>query len=190
MSTEQDFPKLSLDEILNGRKAAQGSVPICMRLDVMADIEELERQITRLSQDNDDPRMAAGNEESAAELADRIRELEAEAQRYTIDLRLQAIDRDEWHQKVDQFTERDDDAGTAKMDLAALVTDIFPKSLVSPEMSPGQRDDFLAKLSEAQWESVMQKIFDLNRRTVTVGKSLTASFVTRPKNAKQGPAGQ
>lgn len=188
MST--DFPKLSLDEILNGRKAAQGSVPICMRLDVMADIEELERRILQLKQDTDDPRMAAGNEESAVELADQIRALEDEAQRYTIDLRLQAIDRDEWHEKVDQFTVRDVEAGTAQLDLAALVTDIFPKSLISPEMSPGQRDDFLAKLSEAQWESVMQKVFDLNRRTVTVGKSLTASFVTRPKSAKPEPAGQ
>ena len=64
--------------------------------------------------------MAAGNEESAVELADQIRALEDEAQRYTIDLRLQAIDRDEWHQKVDQFTERDTEAGTAQLDLAAL----------------------------------------------------------------------
>lgn len=188
MSTE-DFPKLSLDEILNGRKPASKSVPICMRLDVMADIEELEREITRLGQDNDDPRLAGANELSAAELADKIRELEAEAQKYTINLRLQAIDRLVWNQKVDEHTE-ELESGEKKLDLSALVVDIFPDSLVSPEMSIKQTNDFLTKLSEGQWEQVMQATWDLNRRVTTVGKSLTASFATRPKNAKQEPAGQ
>lgn len=190
MSTESDFPKLSLDEILNGRKLAEKSIPICMRLDVMADIEELERQITQLQDDDDDVRMAAANGASAAELADAIRELEAIGRQYTIDLRLKALERSEWKQKCDQFTEEDPDSGTQKLDLAALVLDIFAESLVSPAMGATQRDDFLKGLSDGQWEQVMQGVFDLNRRTVTVGKSLTASFAIQPKNKERGPAGQ
>lgn len=190
MST-QDFPTLSLDEILNGRKAAQKSVPICMRLDVLADIEEREREIKRLKSDNDDGdvRMVSSNETTAADLADQIRELEAEAQRYTIDLRLTAVDRKHWNAKVDEHTERNDD-GESKLDLSGLAEDLFPDSLVSPAMGAEQRTRFLAGLSEGQWESVLQAIWDLNRRTVTVGKSLTASFATRPKNEKRGPAEQ
>lgn len=185
MSTEKDFPKLSLDEILNGRKTAEKSIPIYMRLDVMADIEELERQITGLQGDTDDGRLA-GSGDDPADLADRIRELEAIGRQYTINLRVRALDKKLWKQKVDEFTEENED-GVAKLDLAALVTDIFPDSLVSPEMGPSQRDSFLTGLSDGQWESVMQGVFDVNRRTVTVGKSLTASFVTRPKNKGRGP---
>lgn len=190
MSTE-NFPKLSLDEILNGRKAAQKSVAVCLRLDVMADIEELERRIAQLKgADDGDARLAAANDDDAADLADQIRVLEATALQYTVDLRLQAVDKAVWKQKVDEHTERDDDTGEAKLDLAGLVEDLFPDSLVSPEMGADQRRSFLAGLSEGQWETVMQGIWDLNRRTVTVGKSLTASFATRPKSAKPGPAGQ
>lgn len=186
-----DFPKLSLDEILNGRKRPQKSIPICLRLDVVAEIEELERQIqSGKGNAADDLRMVSGEAETA-ELADRIRELEAVAHQYSIDLRVQALDRTEWPEKVAVYTETDD-TGEKKLNLPGLIEHVLsmPGVIVSPEMTTEQRTNLLSGLSDGQWEKVMNDVFQLNRRTVDVGKSLTASLVTRPKNEKPGPVAQ
>lgn len=180
---------LPIDQILAGRKLPQTSIPLCLRLDVMSEIEELERQINALRSgvEDDDPRLV-GTETDAAALADRIRELEEVARQYTIDLRIQALEKKEWAAKVAQFTEEDDE-GNAKLDMGAVVEHVLtlPGVIISPEMSGSQRDQMIAGLSDGQWETVLKKVFDLNRRTVSVGKSLTASLVTRPKNSTPAP---
>lgn len=187
----KDFPTLSLDEILNGRKLPQKSIPICMRLDIMADIEELERAI-QAAQGNavDDVRMT-GTESDVESLTEKIRELEAIGRQYTVDLRIQALDRKEWAAQVAEASTEDDD-GNSKLNLSDLTANVLalPGVILAPEMTADQRDRFLAGLSDGQWETVMQGTFNLNRRTVTVGKSLTASLATPSKNAKPGPVAQ
>jgi hypothetical protein len=187
MSLSDDAVKpLSVDEILSARKLATKSIPVCMRGDVLAEIQELEREINQLRSDDDDPRMVDSNQSSAATLADKIRELEAEAERYTINLRLQALERKEWNKQVDLHTDENLATGERKLDLAAMCVDIFPDSLISPEMTTRQQDNFLTGLTEGQWEEVMQGLWDLNRDRISVGKSVTASLAMQPKSGKPG----
>lgn len=179
-----------LDSILNGAKTAQDSIPICMRADVLAEIAELEREIHRLraNTDSDDPRMVDAGETTQAELAERIRDLEEIAHKGTINLRLQAVDRRRWESCVDNHKTFDEETQTEKTDLNAIVDELLPESIVSPVHLKGARyEKFLANLSEAQWEKVMQTIWDLNRTVTTVGKSVTASQVFQKQSAKQGP---
>lgn len=184
-----EFPKLSLDEILNGRKRAQKSIPICLRLDVMAEIEELERSI-QASQGNavDDLRMVDDTGDVPATV-DRIRELEAIAHQYTIDLRVEALERQQWSDEVGKYTETQDN-GDTKLNIAGLVEHVLtlPGVVTAPAMSTDQIRGLIAGLSDGQWERVMNDVFNLNRRTVDVGKSLTASLAMQPKNEKPGPA--
>lgn len=183
-----ELPTLSIDEILNGRKRPQKSIPICMRLDIMAEIEELERAIQAAQGTAVDDLRMSGSDEDAVTLADKITELEAIGRQYTIDLRIQALDKKEWAEKVALYTTEDDN-GDDKLDMGALTEHVLalPGTIVSPEMTADQRSRFIAGLSDGQWETVMKGNFELNRRTVSVGKSLTASLVTRPKNSKPGP---
>jgi hypothetical protein len=177
--------------MLAARKRPQTSIPICLRLDIMAEIEELERKINSAQGNAVDDMRMSGPGDDAAGYAERIRELEALGAQYTVDLRVEALDRKVWPAKVAQFTE-DDGEGNSKLDLAALVVHVLsiPGVIVSPEMTAGQRDELIDGLTDGQWETVMKSVFDLNRRTVSVGKSLTASLVTRPKSEKRGPAEQ
>lgn len=181
---------LSVSQILAARKLATKSLPVCMRGDVLADIQELERQINQLRSDDDDPRMVGANTATAGELAEQIRDLEEEAERYTINLRLQAVERGDWNRQVDLHTDEDPDSGERKLDLAALCVDIFPDTIIAPEMTAGEQTAFLTGLTEGQWEEIMQAIWDLNRKKITVGKSVTASLAMQPKNAKPGPDAQ
>lgn len=186
-----EFPTLTLDEILNGRKRAQKSIPICMRLDVMAEIEELERQITAAQGtvlDDADQRLAADGADIPG-MVEKIRELEAIGRQYTIDVRIQALDKKRWNDKVAEHTIEDDE-GNKKLDISALTFDIFADILVSPAMDTDQQNTFLTGLSDGQWEVVMNSVFELNRRVVSVGKSLTASLATQKKSEKRGPDGQ
>jgi len=180
-----DFPKLSLDEILNGRTRAQQSVPICLKADVLAEIQELEHKLRNLTTDEDDDRMVPTAGADPEDLARRIRELEAEAEKYTINIRLQAVERSSWNAAVDRNRKEDLDKGTEDLDLNGLAEDMFPQMLVSPEMNSDQRSRFLSGLSEAQWEQIIRAIWDLNRSVTTVGKSVTASQVLTRSAGKQ-----
>lgn len=175
---------LSIDQILSAAKLPQESVPICMRADVLSEIGELERRIRVLTADDDDIRMISQHEDNAADLADRIRELEAEADRHTINLRLQGVDRRRWNVAIDNHKAEDEDSGEEKLDLNALVEELFAESLVSPEMGPAEQERFLATVTEGQWEKIVQTIWVLNRTVTTVGKSVTASQVFMRRSAK------
>lgn len=178
------MPK-TMDEYLKAAELPQQSVPICMRADVLGEIGELERRIKNLQDaDEADLRLSAGDE--APELAARIRELEAEAAEYTMDLRLTAVPRLEWNKaRVKHTTENDD--GSEKLNLNAMMEDLFPQSVVSPEMTDGQRTDFLAGLTEGQWEAVIKAMWDINRGGASVPKSLRASMVRGQKSEKPEP---
>lgn len=182
---------LTIDQMLSGRKRPQASIPICLRLDVMSEIEELERAITTAQGTVGDDLRMVSPEGDIAELADQIRALEHEAEQYTIDLRVQALDRKEWAAKVAEFTE-DDGEGNTKIDMGVVVEHVLamPGVIISPEMSAGQLENLITGLSDGQWETVIKKVFELNRRTVSVGKSLTASLATRPKKETPGPVAQ
>ncbi len=181
-----------LDAIIDGAKTAQESVPLCLRADVLSEIGELERKIQTITADDDDPRMAGANDESAAELAARIRALEKVAEDNTINLRLQAVDKKLWKAKVDEHTEEIEDTGERKLDLNALVTDLLDnhETIVSPSFTPARLTKLLNALSDAQWETILQAVWRLNRTTTTVGKSVTASLVFLKRSEKPTPAGQ
>lgn len=181
--------ELSIDQILDEAALPQQSVPICMRADLLSQIQERERKILQLKSDDDDLRMVEQSEFTAAELADEIRALEAEAARYTVNLRLQAVDRYKWNKQTDAAKTEDEDSGTEKLDLNALVEAVFDDSLVSPAMSKTQQEKFLAKITEGQWESIIQAVWDLNRTVTTVGKSVTASLALMKRGEKPGPEG-
>jgi hypothetical protein len=184
-------PVKTMDDFLKARQLPQGSVSLCMRPDVLAEIAELERQIETLqnSDDADDPRMAVRTTETAADLADRIRALEAEAAEYNMDLRLTGVSRLRWNKAKDAATSKDDE-GTEKLDLNGLMEGLFAESLVSPEMTEGQRTDFLNGLTEGQWEKVIQTMWDLNRGGASVPKSMRASLALRTKSGKPEPDAQ
>lgn len=182
-----EFPKLSLDEILNGRKRAQKSIPICLRLDVLAEIEELERSI-QAEPDAAEDDLRIVDVSNKTQYAEKIRELEAIAHQYTVDLRVEALERQQWSDEVGTYTETQDN-GDTKLNIAGLVEHVLtlPGVITAPVMSTDQIRNLIAGLSDGQWERVMNDVFNLNRRTVDVGKSLTASLAMQPKNEKPGP---
>jgi hypothetical protein len=179
-----------VDAILAGAKPAEESVPICMRADVLSEIGELERQINIVSSDDDDPRMVSEHENTAAELADQIRALEAVAHANTINLRLKAVPKDRWREVVDKHKSEDEDTGVEQTNLTAVCEELFEESIVSPKMSGTRLETFQSTISDAQSESIMKSMWRLNRTITTVGKSVTASQVFMRQSAKPGHDGQ
>lgn len=191
--SDNDFPKLTLDEILNGRKLAQQTVPICLRADVLGEIQELEQKLNSMASDESDPRMVPVEAGDPVAMAQRIRELEAEAAQYTIPVRLQALPRRGWNALVDRTKVVDETTGQSDLNVGTLAETAFMgfdhdgqfhTTLVSPEMDEDQKVRFLAGLSEAQWEQIVKATWDLNRTVTTVGKSVTASRVLTRIDAK------
>jgi hypothetical protein len=197
--SDTDFPKLTLDEILNGRKLAQQTVPICLRADVLGEIQELEQKLNTMASDESDPRMVSAEAGDPVQMAQRIRELEAEAAQYTVPLRLQALPRKAWNALVDLVKDVDEETGKSDLNVGKLAETAFAgfdhdgqrhSVLVSPEMDEAQKARFLAGLSEAQWEQIVKATWDLNRTVTTVGKSVTASRVLTRTDAKPNRDGQ
>jgi len=192
VSNETELTAEAFDQMLDGFRPAEESVPICLRSDVLSEIGELERRINVVSADDDDVRMVSNHEEEAAVMADRIRELEAVAEANTINLRLRAVDKKRWRDAVDAHKTEDEGTGVEQTDLSAVAEDVLPESIVSPSflLDERRRQKLFDKLSDAQWEAVLKAIFRLNRSTTTVGKSVTASNVFMRQSEKPGPAGR
>lgn len=171
---------LTLDQMIKGAARAKGLVPICFRLDVLADIRRLELELNKINDaDESDTRLGGSSERTAVEVAQEIRDLETVAEDNTIQLELQAVDSARWAENITTHT--NDDGGVR---LGDALKAILPESIVTPEFSSVQLQNMLAVLSDGQWDKIGKELLFINRETASVPKSLTAFVALQAKSGK------
>src|SRR5690606_35869875 len=126
-------PKLSPQEIISAAKLAEKTVPICMRGDLVAEVEDLERQMAASQQRNDG--RLVGNPE-ARQLAEQIEALRETMQESTIVFRLRAMHRRDWPELVAKHPPRKDDVHDKALGInrATFFDEAIPKSIIEPEL--------------------------------------------------------
>jgi hypothetical protein len=172
---------LTLDQMIRGASRAKELVPICFRLDVLADIRRLELELEKITDaDVSDTRLGGATERSAVDVAEEIRELEQVAEDNTIQLELQAVDSGRWAENISAHT---DDQGNTQ--LGDALRALLPESITAPEFTSVQIQNMLAVLSDGQWDRIGKALLFLNRETASVPKSLTAFVALQAKSGKQ-----
>lgn len=103
--------KVSLTDLRNGTATARKErvYPICLRLDLMAEVDLLLSQAASRAQGDDEGQPQRLNPEKSDDATERLKALEVEIDDATGDLRLRAIPDGEWRRWVNDHPAREGD---------------------------------------------------------------------------------
>lgn len=164
----------TLDDILGNVARAERVVPICVRGDLVAQVQELELQaVTAEDEDTNNGRL--GSEAQAPKLAKRIKTIEAEMRKYTYEFRFRAVPPKQW---ADLLAEHPDKKGQLRVDYYSLEFRVaaVAASCVEPE---GMADvdgvrRLFAELQAGQCDELFEAAWGVNEQA---GKGATSSFI-------------
>lgn len=184
---------MNLDDILAGAKPAERTTPLCLRGDLVAQIEDLERQLAEAQQSDRGDSLASGG--PARALAEEIEALREQMRDGTVVFRLRSIGRRAFQALIAAYPPRRDDDGRpldgdARLGAnAETVWDpVLRASLVEPELNPDQLTHILDEvLSDGQYDRLAALAWAVNRGEVDVPFSSAASRLLRTSAAGSNP---
>lgn len=170
-------------DIIRSAKLPEATVPVCVRGDLAAEVERLDKQLTDLNS-NTDGRLV-GNAQ-ARELAERIEALRAEMADSTVALRLRAMPHREWAKLAAAHKPREgEDVDQALgINMETFPAALIRASIVDPELDHDTWDTLADTLTFEQWDTLTTAAWNLNRREVSVPFSATASRILQTSDAK------
>lgn len=166
-----------LDALLSSAKLPESTVPLCLRGDLQAEWETLERKLAEAKQ-RGDRRLTGSAEET--KLARQLRDLEAQMQDSTITLRLRALPRREFMKLVEKHPPRKDNQADRMVgiDQSSFYDALIGACIVEPELDEERLTRLLDALTDAQFNKLATTAWELNRSDVSVPFSRTASRIT------------
>jgi hypothetical protein len=176
---------VDLDALISEAKLAERSVALCLRGDLTAQLQELERQL----QEAEATRQASGALSGGArsrELAEQIEALRAQMLEHTLTLTLRAVPRRRWTALIAEHPPRANDE--LDQQLRVNVDTFFAVAVrectVDPAMTTAQWDKLDEKLSDAQWHTLTAACWAINARDVEVPFSRLASRLTQDSESE------
>lgn len=128
---------------------------------------------------DDDPVLEA---EDAADAAEQEADaFAATAEERGVAVVLQALDRKRWPELLAAHPPRDDNEADKRVgaNVESISEALVPEALIGPEMTEGERTDFLASLSFAQWDLLALEAWALNTTVGADPKARLGSGATR-----------
>lgn len=168
---------------------AERSVDICLRGDLQAEWESLERELRDLSQRGRESLADDGGRS----IVDRMHAIEDEMRDSTVTLRFRALPRREWFKMLTEHPPRDGNQFDKALGLnqESFFEAAVPMSLVEPELDKSDLSELLDMLSGAQYQAITNAIWEINASEVSVPFSPTASRMTASSDAtSRRPSGQ
>lgn len=170
----------TLKEKLAAAKLPEKTVPICLRGDLQAEFEELERQLSEAEKKAGDSLAGSG----ARAIAQKIEALREQMLEHTVEFRLRAMPRPKWKAFVAEHPPRKAEDGSVdeRDKWMGINTDTFFDVLVRASIVDPQLDDddwatLDANLTDRQFDQLSDAAWGLNRREVDVPFSRAASKI-------------
>lgn len=152
---------------------AEKTVDVCLRGDLSAEWERLDRELRELTQRG----RASLDDDGGQDLADRMHDIEEEMRESTVTLRLRALPRRTWFRMLAEHPPRDGNPFDKALGLnqESFFDAAIPQSVVDPELTPEDLFELLDLLSGAQYQAITNAIWEINASEVSVPFSPTAS---------------
>ena len=178
----------SFADILGTAKLPETTVPVCLRGDLAADFEDLERQLEEAesARDNTDS-LDSGVE--VAELSEKIEALRAEMKDDTFIFRLRALSRRAYRALVADHPPRKvtdaeghetvHDGDGLGFNMETFFEPLLRIAIVDPELTDDSWAELLEHLTDRQFEDLASAAWLLNRREVDIPFSRAASRNSR-----------
>jgi hypothetical protein len=169
-------------DILRSARLPETTVPVCVRGDLAAEVEALDKRLAGLNGQAD---RLVGNPE-ARQFAEQIEALRAEMVDSTVVLRLRALSHRDYAKLEAAHKPRTGEDGDQR---TGFNMETFPEALiracvVDPELDDDTWDTLVDALTFQQWDNLFTEAYMLNRREVSVPFSVTASRILQPSGEK------
>ncbi|MCX5066901.1 hypothetical protein OOJ91_13700 [Micromonospora lupini] len=171
--------------LLAGARLPEATVPVCLRGDLTAEFEDLERQLDQAQRET-----TASLEDvtAAAGIAERMEQVRQDMLQHTYQFRLRAMPRPAWRAFIAQHPPRKDDESGAIVEqdrgvgvnTETFFDELVRRSVVDPELTEDEWKLLLDQaLTDRQFDTLANAAWGLNRRDIDVPFSLAASRMTR-----------
>lgn len=175
---------VDLDALLAQARLPERTVALCLRGDLQAKFEELERQLTA-TQAKPGEKMTDGGQ--ARKLAEQMETLRGEMADSTVTFTLRALSRSRWAALMAEHPAPDD--SNMAVDLDALYPALVRECIVEPEMTGERWKKLDGLLTSGQFEELSDAAMALCRRPVDVPFSPAASrmLATSEQTSRRRP---
>ena len=173
----------TLDAVLASSRLPERTVPICLRGDLVASFEELERDL-HAAQENPQNDSMAGNVEARA-IAEQMEALRSDMLAGTVTLRLRAVTNPKWNRLVADHEPRDGNAADKSFGYnhEAFFPALVRACLV--DVTEAQWVALYDAMSSGQFEQLSDAAVSVSRRRVDPPRSFAASEALRSGAATQ-----
>lgn len=156
-----DVNTFNVDDWLNDARLPEKTLLLCLRLDLVAEYEELKRKRPR-----DTDSLSDGD----GDLAEQLDELRERMKAATVTVRMRALTRKRRRQLLDANppTEGDELQVAAGYNPEGFFAAAVPESIVEPKLTGEQWERLQAKLTEDQWGELCDLFNALNHRKVDI----------------------
>lgn len=168
--------------LLAAARLPERTVAVCLRGDLVAEFEDVDRRLQALQGKPSDS--LAGN--GQAELVEQLEALQQQMREHTYPFRLRALPKHQFQRLLADHPPRRDEAGElVAVDAAigvnteTMFTALIRACLVDPQLDDVQWADLDGKLTDRQYADLSDAAWYLNRGEVSIPFSLIASQMRR-----------
>lgn len=182
MSNAKKANKPELSDLIKSAKLPERTIQHCVRGDIVADVERLERELSSLK--TQDSRLT-GNPEARA-LAEQIEALREEMSESVIEFTLRALPRRAFQKLLASHPARDDDKYDRSIgyNRETFVDALVRASVAAPEVSEEDWETIVDAMTAAQWEDFANVAAALNMEQVSVPFSRSASRILQASDER------
>lgn len=175
----------TIKERLAAAKLPERSLEVCLRGDLAAEHDDLERQLKVARQSEGGGRKRVGSKSDAKTIAEKMQAVREQMAGEMLELRIRALPRAEWQALVRKNPPVKDDEGDKALgvNLAGLMEEAIPRCVVEPELDADDWEQLNTVLSAAEYDRLLSVVWDVNRSGVDIPKSRLASLVMTESDA-------
>lgn len=172
----------NFEAMLAEAKLPEKTVPVCLRGDLVAEFEKLDRQLEEARRKPSDSLAGSGE----GEIIDAMEALREQMREHTYDVVMRAKSKREWRALCSQHPPRKTDDGEVDrrdvllgVNAETFFDAIVRLCMVDPEMDDTTWQRFEAALTDKQFEELADAAWSVNRRDVDIPFSPAASRQSR-----------
>jgi hypothetical protein len=167
---------MDIEQIITSARRPETTVPLCMRGDLQAVWEQLDRDFDTADKEITDEVTEGGSPVLAVKIAKQMAEVEREMRDSTVIFILRGLSRSQWQEIVKENPpiEGVDEEG-AEVNEESFVTAMIAQCCADPSMTIEQAKRLHDEVTDGQWQSLATAAWQVNKNTPTVPYSLAAS---------------
>jgi hypothetical protein len=175
-----DTGEFSIDDVFADARLPTRSVPLCLRGDLIAEWQDLDRRFKQAEQAADEDTLASKNSAEAIELSKQMEDLEEQMRAATRTFRLQGLPGSEWRDLLNAHPPREGDEKDAQVEFNRKTFGVaaLAACCVMPKMTVAQAEKLIdGPLTDGQWNTLFAQVYQMHTGTVDVPFSFAASAI-------------